>query len=372
MELKELREQIDQIDIQIQKLFEQRMDVVKSVAAYKKQHQLPVLHTSREDEVIRQVLDRAAPEYASGEKVLFTNIMDISKCNQKKLIQSDNPFLEHSSPFSPANAEKVACQGVPGAYSHIAARTLFNEKQLHFYRHFEEVFQAVINGEADYGILPIENSNAGSVVEVYELLKKYNIFIARRLKIKVNHCLAALPGTQLSDIREVFSHEQGIHQCSGFIEQHNLTAHAYSNTAAAAEYVAQSDNPHFAAVCSSLGAQINGLQILSDHIANIDENYTRFICISKKPQYSEEDDIISISFSLPHTVGSLYRMLTKFSVYGINMQKIESKPIGNKNFDIMFYLDFTGNLKDENVSALLNDLSVDLLQFKYLGSYIEK
>ncbi len=372
MDLKELRDQIDQIDIQIQDLFEQRMDVVKSVAAYKKQHQLPVLHTNREDEVIRQVTERAAPEYASGEKVLFTNIMDISKCSQKKLIQSNNPFLEHSVPFSPDIAAKVACQGVPGAYSHIAARALFKEDIIHFYRHFEEVFQAVINEEADYGILPIENSNAGSVVEVYELLKKYNIYIARRIKIEVNHCLAALPGTQLSDIKCVFSHEQGIQQCSSFIHQHNLTAHSYSNTAAAAEYVAQSDpNQHFAAICSNLGAQIHGLQILSDHISNIDENYTRFICISKKPQYSKEDNIISISFSLPHTVGSLYRMLTKFSVYGINMQKIESKPIGNKNFDIMFYLDFTGNLKDENVSALLNDLAADLLQFKYLGNYIE-
>ena len=210
------------------------------------------------------------------------------------------------------------------------------------------------------------------MVEVYELLKKYNSYIARRIKIEVNHCLAALPGTQLSDIKCVFSHEQGIQQCSSFIHQHNLTAHSYSNTAAAAEYVAQSDpNQHFAAICSNLGAQIHGLQILSDHISNIDENYTRFICISKKPQYSKEDNIISISFSLPHTVGSLYRMLTKFSVYGINMQKIESKPIGNKNFDIMFYLDFTGNLKDENVSALLNDLAADLLQFKYLGNYIE-
>ena len=146
MDLKELREQIDKIDIQIQDLFEQRMDVVKSVAAYKKQHQLPVLHTNREDEVIRQVIERADPEYASGEKVLFTNIMDISKCSQKKLIQSGNPFLEHSTPFSPDTAAKVACQGVPGAYSHIAARTLFQEDRIHFYRHFEEVFQAVING----------------------------------------------------------------------------------------------------------------------------------------------------------------------------------------------------------------------------------
>ena len=372
VDLKDLRDEIDTIDIQIQQLFEKRMDVVKSVAAYKKEHHLPVLHTNRENEVLEKVADRSRAEYTESNRALFTNMMDISKCSQTQLIQNHNCYLDQSIPFSPEKAVRVACQGVPGAYSHIAAKKLFDDKKLHFYPQFDDVFRAVVNDEADYGVLPVENSNAGSVVGVYELLKKYNIYIAKRLSIKIDHCLAALPNTALSEVKEVYSHEQAIQQCSGFLEESGVTVHTYSNTAASAELVASSKPEEcLAVICSKLAAERNGLSVIKEEIANIAENYTRFIVISKTPCYTSEADIISVSFSLPHTAGSLYRMLTKFFVYNINMEKIESKPIGNKNFDAMFYIDFRGNLKDHNVSVLLNDLSTDLIDFKYLGNYQE-
>lgn len=372
LDLKELRNEIDRLDTQIQQLFERRMDIVKAVAAYKKEHDLPVLHAGRENEVLDKIAAASRPEYRDGSRALFTAVMDISKCSQSQLIQNSNPYLEQSSPFVPAAAHTVACQGVLGAYSHIAARRLFQDECLHFYPHFEDVFQAVVSGAADFGVLPVENSNAGSVMDVYELLKRYNIYIARRVKIKVEHCLAALPGTNFSEIQEVYSHEQAVRQCSSFLKEHQLQTRIYSNTAASAELVAHSrPDEHLGVICSELAAQRNGLRILKRGIANIDENYTRFIVISKTPKHSQDDDLISISFSLPHTVGSLYRMLTKFYVYNINMEKIESMPIGNKNFDVMFYLDFTGNLTEQNVTALLNDLSASLPQFKYLGNYKE-
>ena len=372
MELKDLREQIDALDTQIQQLFEQRMDIVKDVAAYKKEHQLPVLHTNRETEILERVAKEARPEYVAGERVLFTNIMDISKCSQKQLLQADSPLLYQSLPFCPEKAQKVACQGVPGAYSHIAANKLFCDDVLAFYPHFEDVFTAVLNGQADYGVVPIENSNAGSVVEVYELLKKHSIFIAKRIKIKIDHCLAALPGSKLKQLKEVYSHEQGIQQCSGFIKRTGLQPHVFSNTAAAAEFVAAScQEQGLACICSKQAAERNGLSVVQESIANISENYTRFIVISRAPCHGADNDIVSVSFCLPHTVGSLYRMLTKFSVYNINMQKIESKPIGNKNFDIMFYLDFTGNLTEQNTAVLLEDLAADLIEFRYLGNYSE-
>ena len=372
MDLNELRAQIDRIDADIQKLFEQRMDTVREVATYKKRNSLPVYHKNREDEILARIRQTARPEYADCDQALFTNMMDISKCSQRKLLQGAEPFLEKPLPFLPSAAKQVSCQGVPGAYSHIAANRLFADHQLCFMNSFEDVFAAVCKNKADYGILPIENSSAGPVVEVYELLKKYDIYIAKRIKVKIDHCLAALPGTKLTDIRDIYSHEQGLHQCSHFIQTHNLTAHAHSNTAVSAELVAvSSPEQHLGAICSKLAAERNGLAVIAEDIANIAENYTRFIVISKAACQDQDADTVSISFCLPHTAGSLYRMLTKFFVYGINMQKIESKPIGNKDFDIMFYLDFSGNVKEENTAGLLKDLDGDLLRFKYLGNYSE-
>ena len=372
MDLNELRAQIDCIDTEIQRLFEQRMDTVKEVADYKKRNSLPVYHKNREDEILSRIRQIARPEYADCDQALFTNLMDISKCSQNRLLQNDNPLLKEALPFLPDTAKRVVCQGVPGAYSHIAANRLFADDQLCFMNSFEDVFAAVCEGRADYGILPIENSSAGPVVEVYELLKRYDIYIARRIKVKIDHCLAALPGTKLDDIRDIYSHEQGLHQCSQFIQQHRLTAHAHTNTAVSAELVASSSpEQHIGAICSKLAADRNGLSVIAENIANIAENYTRFIVISKNACRDQDADIVSISFCLPHTPGSLYRMLTKFFVYGINMQKIESKPIGNKDFDIMFYIDFTGNLAEDHTAALLNDLAGDLIRFKYLGNYSE-
>ncbi len=372
MDLKDLRDEIDRLDIEIQKLFETRMDVVGAVAAYKKEHDLPVLHQNREDHVLEMVASRSRAEYQDLNRALFTNMMDISKCSQTRLIDAENHYLRESIPFCTKNAKKIACQGVPGAYSHIAANTLFDDEILCFYPQFEDVFRAVTNGDADFGVLPMENSNAGSVVGVYELLKTYNIYIAKRISIPINHCLATLPQTTLSQIKEIYSHEQAIEQCSHFLGESGLKVHRYTNTAASAELVASSDPADcLAVICSKLAAKRYGLTVVKEGINNISENYTRFVVISKTPCHDPNADRISVSFSLPHTAGSLYRTLTKFFVYNVNMEKIESKPIGTKNFDAMFYIDFTGNLNDPNVTALINDLSTDLIDFKYLGNYSE-
>lgn len=375
-DLYELRAQIDRIDRQIQALFEQRMEAAAQVAAYKKEHSLPIFQTGREAEILQEIDRRSSPDCRDGARVLFTNLMDISKSLQQHKIHETTPSvarleqaLEH--PKTPPERPVVACQGVAGAYSHLAARQMFPSEELHFFGTWEEVFQAVEEGRVDFGVVPIENSTAGSVREVYELMRRHDFAISRETKVRVEHCLAARPGVTLNQVERVYSHEQALAQCSEFLKAHpSVEPEHVLNTAMAAKQVAGSSEPA-AAICSRLGAQEYGLEVLACGIQNSEENYTRFICISKELYPTKEADTISVALSLPNERGALYRMLTKFAVNNVNMTKIESRPVGNKNFDVIFYINFTGNLYDQKIRDLLGDLSRELCSFKFLGNYKE-
>lgn len=367
MELDELREQINGIDEEIAKLFIKRMGLCLDVSRYKIENSMPVFQRGREKDILDKMKEMFPDDLKSSSQVLYQTIMDISKCRQYREFFADNNTIEHF-PLDMQKPCRVAVPGTKGSFSHIASTKPFKNGIIEFYDHFEQVFEALENGKADFGVVPIANSTAGSVVATYELLKKYDLKICATMKQKITHCLAAKKDTSIEDIKIVYSHEQALMQCSEFIKQHGLKGHSHANTALAAEFAAHSDQP-FGAICSKECAEINGLDILAEDIANVPENFTRFIIISKQTLCSKGANIISVILSLPHEKSALYRLLTKFSVAGLNLTMIESRPIANTDFDVVFYLDFEGSIRDEQVAMLINELSQELAYFKFLGNY---
>lgn len=241
-----------------------------------------------------------------------------------------------------------------------------------YFKTFEAVFNAVDKGMCRYGILPIENSSAGSVNQVYDLMKKFRFSIVRGVKLRINHTLLAKKGVQLEGIKEIYSHEQGLNQCSEFLRANpQIKANVCENTAVAAKLVAQSDRTDIAAISSRECAELYGLQILSDHIQNSDNNYTRFICISRSLEIYPGADKMSLMFSLPHRPGTLYSVITKFATLGLNLTKLESRPIPGKDFEFMFYFDASVSAHSEELLKLLAELEGTLEQFSFLGCYAE-
>lgn len=271
----------------------------------------------------------------------------------------------------PATA-RVACQGVEGAFSHQAADHFFREPDVLFRAQFEEVFQAVAAKEVDYGVLPIENSTAGSVGAVYDLMRKYHFYIVKEAKVPVAHCLLAKPGTCMEELVEVYSHPQALSQCEAYLNAHpRLKPKTYSNTAAAAKYIAAAGTNSQAAIASRKCAAMYGLEIIAEDIQDISHNTTRFICISREPVFAAEANKLSLCLTLPHKPGSLYHLLNKFAINQMNLTKLESRPWPERNFEFMFYLDVEGNLNDLKTRLLLEDLNNQLGYFKILGSYNE-
>ncbi len=369
--LDELRIKINEIDSEVTKYFTERMELVSQVAKYKMENDLPIFQPSREDEIIKKIRNSVVEDEKNACEVLFKTVMDISKCKQSlDMLEKYKPF--QITEFNPLNNYKIACQGRNFSYSHMAIKKLFSsenyDENIEFYPEFEDVFKAIENGEADLGILPIQNSTVGSVWETYNLMQNYDFFITYEIAVKAKHCFATRQEVDVADICDVYSHPQALAQCSEFIKRHNYIPVSYKNTALAAEKIANSDGKD-AVICSELAAKSLNLKIIEENIANSEDNYTRFICISKKMIISELANVISVSLTLPHTSGALYRLLTKFSVMGLNLLRIESRPIASKDFDVLFYLDFEGNIRDEEVERFIHSLGKEVESFKFLGNY---
>ena len=369
MGLDELRQGINDIDKQIEELFRQRMALCVNVAEYKIENGLPIFQKGREDEIIERVKADMPDRLKGGGAVLFTTIMDISKFLQYEKIFDGRGMLK-SSPLDLTEPAEAAVPGISGSYSHIACRRFSDRLSPRFCDSFGEVVAAVENGEVKFGVLPIANSTAGSVGQTYELLKDHDLKICATTKVSVSHCLAARAGTSIDEIREVSSHEQALAQCQRFISTHGWQTGTALNTSLAAEAVANSSEP-IAAICSEECAREQGLVILERGIADADKNYTRFILVSREALSPEGSDIISVSLSLPHEQASLYRLLTKFSAAGLNLTMIESRPIANTDFDVVFYLDFEGSLDSPEVAMLMSELEFELSYFRFLGNYKE-
>lgn len=370
MDLQELRNQIDEIDGEILELFARRMDVCRGVAEYKRVNNLPVMQGGREKQVLDRIRDKSPDDLKDGAAMLFQSIMDISKCIQNMELQRDS-HLSSPIPFIPENAKKIACQGTMGAYSEAACKKLFGDKPAVFYHAFEDVFKAVESGEADYGILPLENSTIGTISETYDLMAKHQCNICSIVRVEITHCLAACKGASLDSIKYVYSKAEALSQCSEFIKNNGLIRREYANTALSAELIKERNDPNIACICSRSCAELYGLDIVNDRIADAYPNHTRFICFTKDYISPVDSDIISVCLSIPNTPGSLYRMLTKFSVAGLNLTKIESKNIAGSDFEVLFYLDFKGSINDQKVVSLLHDLENEMSFFRFLGTFKE-
>ncbi|HEZ7985378.1 MAG TPA: prephenate dehydratase domain-containing protein [Ruminococcus sp.] len=371
MDLQQLRGGIDDIDAKILKLFMERMELCKGVADYKKLHDMPVFQGGREQQVIDRIKELTAnKELETGTAALFTAIMDISKILQNRLILETSP--DYSAAVLPDfnSALRIGCQGTSGANSEAAAHALFGNRDIIFCRNFEDVFRMVQSGELDYGVIPVHNSTAGSVDSTYDLMAKYYVYIVGSVCIEINHCLAARADCSVADIKKVYSHPQALAQCSDFLTINSLKTSEYGNTATAAAMVAESaPEDRLAAVCSVECAESLGLNILARGIADCSVNRTKFACISREMQVSPDSDAITVMLKIPHTEGSLYRLLTKFYVNGMNLLRIESRPIRDGSFDVMFYLDFSGKISDPGVKATLRDLEQNLEYFRVLGTF---
>ena len=376
MELKDYRAKIDEIDAQIAHLFAERMQAAEAIADYKAQNHLPIYHPAREREVLLSASQAAAP-YSREARVVFGAMMDVSRSRQAARLAGESPLTQAISravaetPATfPQNAT-VACQGIEGAYSHQAANRLFALPQILFFQRFDGVFQAVEKGLCRYGVLPIENSSAGSVTEVYDLMKGRDFSIVRGTRLHIVHALLTR-GAKLGQIREVISHEQAVRQCAPFLKAHpEIRITLCANTAVAAQTVANSGRDDLAAIASPACAEIYGLTALPDSIQASDNNHTRFIVISKKPEIYPGANRISLMLTLPHVAGSLYRMIARFSALEMNLLKIESRPIPGRDFEFMFYFDVEASCANPEVLSLLAELESTVSQFAFLGNYAE-
>ena len=376
--LKELRNEADILDEKIVDLFKERMDLVTRMAKYRAEYRLPFARDQREREILKRVSDRAGEEYEGYARLVYNTIFDVDHSAQANVLAQRSDLVERISrsvdetPKLFPKKATVACQGVAGAYSHAAAERLFQLPDIQFYNSFDDVFAAVENGDVEYGVLPIENSSYGSVVSIYNLMQHYNFYIVKSLRLRINHQLLAKPGTKLSDIKEIYSHEQAIGQCDPFLSSlKGVKVTKVANTALAAQMVAESDRADIAAISSRECADLYGLDILKNHIQVTDNNYTRFICISKKLEIYPGANRISLILTLPHVPCSLYHMVAKFAAIDVNLTKLESRPIPGSDFEFLFYFDLDASVYQEDLLYLLSELEASPETFVFLGCYLE-
>ena len=375
LDLTQLREEIDSIDDQIVRLFEERMAVSEKVARFKIETGKPVFDPEREKQKLSSLSRQATGEFNSrGVYELYRQIMSISRKRQYQLISEQQDTQKPL--FTPVDALKkegvtVVFQGVEGAYSYAAMNTFFGKDIRSFHVDtWKDAMEAIKNREADFAVLPIENSTAGIVQDNYDLLTKYDHVIVGEQIIPCQHALVGLPGTSLEQIKDVYSHPQALMQCREFLESHReWNTHEFGNTAAAAKKIAQDGDKTQAAISSPYAAEFFGLSVLKENIYTNAGNSTRFIIVTKEKIYCRSAGKVSVSYELPHESGSLYNSLSHFIYNGLNMTKIESRPIHGRNWEYRFFVDFEGNLSDSAVKNALRGLETETQNFRIHGNY---
>ena len=372
MELSEIREKINAVDEALLPLFLERMRLAGEVASVKKAQGLPVTNAKREREILSRV-SREAGDLDDYARLFYSNLFELSRSRQTRLMADPGPGLipaESGEPFP--RAAVVACQGIEGAYSQLAADKAFQFADIVYMKSFDAVFQAVENGLCRFGVLPIENSAHGSVSKVYDLMRSHRFSIVRAVKLHISHNLMSVRGAKLEGIRAVLSHEQAVGQCSAFLESlPHVEIRLCENTAVAARTVASSKDPSLAAISSEECAREYNLEILRSRIQNTDNNYTRFIIIEKTPNIYPGANKLSLMFSLPNVPGSLSRVMARFACAGLNLSKLESRPVEGTDFHYVFYADLEASPSDPAVRALIDGLSLELPMFSFLGAYQE-
>ena len=377
-ELKALRERIDRADEALVRAFHERMDAALDIARLKQQNGLPVRDPAREREVVNRRISGLDDEMALYVKQLYNTLFDLSRSHQARHMARKSELSDRvaraagRTPREFPRRAVVACQGVEGAYSQQACEKLFALPDILYFKRFEGVFQAIQSGLCAYGVLPIENSSYGSVAEVYDLMRKYRFSIVRGARVKIDHRLLAAPSARLEDVREVVSHEQAIGQCGAFLKGlKDVKITVCENTAAAAQQVANSGRKDLAAIASPACAELYGLSVLKSDVADSDSNFTRFICISRELEVYPGANKMSLMLNVPHRPGALYGMIARFAALGLNLTKLESRPIAGTDFEFMFYFDLDASAYDEAALGLMDELDGGPETFTFLGAYSE-
>lgn len=372
--LDEIRQDIDALDQELLVLFEKRMACAREVAIYKKAHNMSIYASDRENALLKNRMallkDHSLEEFAG---VFFQTMMDLSKQEQLNIIEelaaADRNIVDNGGKENFKDI-KVAYQGTPGANSEQAAMLYFGEDaQKIAFHQFSDVFSAVKEGEVQYGIVPIENSTAGSVYDIYDLLGETGCFIVGEQNLTIEHCLLAKSNTSIESINKVYSHPQALKQCQTFLEQYNWEEIAYSNTAAAAEYVAENSANDIAAIASRRTLAHYDLQLLEADIQDRMDNVTRFVVVAKTPKDFTGQGKITLSFKLKHQSGSLYNVLQQFARQNLNLTKIESRSIPSRMFEYCFYMDFEGDISSKGIQSILMDIQPHTLGVHVLGAY---
>lgn len=379
MDLSAVRSRLDEIDGELLDLFIERLRLAADVAAAKATTGKAVFDPARERQKLARVAARTPDAYEPQALALFSLLMSMNKAEQLRILkaggaqsrasQMRRALLPADTPFP--GVATVVCQGVEGAYSNIAATRAFRVPDIMFVRSFEEVFRTVLAGKATYGVIPLENSTAGSVTAVYDLFARYPAHIVRAVRVKIDHNLLAKPGVRREDVREVWSHEQALAQCADYLAGLDVEVHVCPNTARAAELVAQSDRTDVAALSSALCANLYGLEVIEADVQDSDANYTRFAVIGSRPEVFPGATRTSLMLTLPHEPGSLYRVLERLYALDINMVKLESRPIPGRDFEFRFYFDLDCPVGSPALDTLLDALDDIADEVWYLGSYAE-
>lgn len=380
-ELKDIRKEINEIDEKMRELFVRRLAVSADVAEAKRAKGAPVLNPEREREILTRVAKEVGPETENEARLFFTTLFSISRGRQRSAIQGEHPLISQiaeaveKTPDQFPSLATVACPGTEGAYSQQATSRLFSFPTILYFRNFENVCGAVEKGMCDYGVLPIENSAVGSVPAIYDAMAQHQFKIVRAMRMRIRHVLLAKRGVKLSDVKEVMSHPHAIAQCSAFLLSHpEMRTIPASNTAAAAAELASSNRRDEAVIASRACAELYGLDVLAEDISNVASNYTRFICISKDLQIYPDASKMSLLMSLAHHPGALSGVLAKFASLGVNLSKLESRPVPGSDFEFRFIFDIEASPRDSRVVKLLAGLASDpeIEHFTFLGAYDEK
>ncbi|MDD6023223.1 MAG: chorismate mutase [Oscillospiraceae bacterium] len=374
-----LRGAIDEIDNQIVHLFSRRMDVTRRVGEYKQKNGIPVLDSGREHEVLEKkaaLVDDV--KMKTGVTLLYETIMGISRRQQREIVREggEEPNYRrfrtaYDARRQPVENPRVVYQGEPGAYSEQAARNFFgSDVKAYGLKQFEDVFLAIRDGWADYGIVPIENTYTGAIRQIYDLLAQYEFYLVGETTVRVEHCLMAPYGATLDTITHVYSHEQGLFQSEQFLNQHpSWIQTPLADTAGSAKYVAETGDITKAAICSERSAEIYGLKILKRGVNYSSINTTRFVVVSPKMELRPQADKISTVLTTAHESGCLHEILTIFAVNGLNMVKLESRPIPDRSWEYMFFLEFTGSLEAPEMDGVLHELAQTAADIRVLGNF---
>ena len=377
MELTEIRANIDRIDAELLRLFLERMELADKTAEYKAAHNLPILNREREREILAKVTEDAGDRERYAYH-LFATLLELSRSRQAELVSPPAKVTAYIEAALAGGGEifpqtgLVACQGIEGGNSQAACDRLLPRGHIVYVKTFQAVASAVESGLCKFGVLPIENSSNGSVRAVYDLLQDHKLSVVRSTRLHIRHELLALPGVKLSDITEIHSHEQAIGQCSRFLNGLNgVRVIPESNTASAAKNLSGSGNRHAAAISSHACAALYGLECVSDRIMDSDNNYTRFICVSKDPAIYSGANRISLILATENKPGALYDVLSKLAALGVNMTKLESCPVSGRNFEFIFFIELEASVKEPGVLSMLEEMERSCESFQFLGSYAE-